>query len=162
MTGPPSPGRNPHNHPIGDDRGQALRLILINLRKIPGTEAVRFQESGTGVDQEVRGEFNTDVFADGVIEAGEASVKVNWWPLDGDEKYWYQIHYSDSTGFDCGWHRQQNDHVDGLDHYQERESPDDEYTYYPFSPSFDHPVGLLWEVVNGRLVERVTMRYGDE
>lgn len=162
MPGPRSPGRNPHNHPIGNDRDQALHLMLINLRKIPGTESVRFEDSGTGVDKEVRGEFNTDVFANGVIEAAEASVKVNWWPLDDEDKYWYQFHYTDSTGFDCGWHRQKNDHVDGLDHYQERESVDQEYEYYQFFPSFEHPVGLLWEIVDGRLVKRLKMRYDDE
>lgn len=162
MSPPPTPGRNPDTHQIGYDRDQALHQMLINLRKIPGIQTVRFEESGTGVDRELQADFNTDVFEDGIIVAAEASVKVNWWPLDDEDRYWYQFHYSDSTGFDCGWHRQQNDHVEGLDHYQERESPDDEYDYYPFSPSYRNPVGLTWEILDGRLIERLKMRYGDD
>ena len=160
MSGPPSPGRNPYDHLIGDDRNQVLHTVHLNLRKVPGTKAVRYEESGTGVEKQVVADFDTDVFADGVIQAEGASIEVNWWPLEeSPDRYWYKFHYYDSTGFDCGWHRQENDHVDGLDHYQERESPDAEYEYAVFDPARSHPLSLLWEIVSGRLVSRLEIRY---
>jgi len=162
MNGPPTPGGGPYDHPIGDDRNQVLRLMAVDLKKVPGVEAVRFEDSSTGVEQELVADVDTDIFANSVIDADEASITINWWPLHDEDKHWYQFHYHDSSGFDCGWHRQQNPHVEELNHYQERASPDEEYEYYQFDSEHSHPIGLLWEIVAGRLESRVEIRYGDD
>lgn len=160
MERPPGEGRNPYKFPIGDDRNQIQRSLLRNLRKVPGVENVRYEESGTGVEYQVVGEIDTAIYADGLITCETASVTANWWPLDDDtDEHWYKFHYFESSGFDCGWHRQTNDHVSGLDHYQERESPEDEYEYYEFHPAHRNPVGLLWEIVGDRLEDRLIMRH---
>lgn len=57
----------------------------------------------------------------------------------------FKIHYSESSGFDCGVHLEPNPHVDGHLHYQERASPTDEYDYDEVSLAATAPVGVLWE-----------------
>ena len=84
------------------------------LEKFP-EPVVRFEESGTGVEYQVFADINTAIFAEGGIKSEEASVTVNWWPLhDQDDRSWYNFHYYDSSGFDCGWHRHENEHIDGI------------------------------------------------
>lgn len=104
--------------------------------------------------------MNTAIFADGVVPGEESTLQVNWWPQP-EEDDWFQIHYADATGFDCGWHRQVNDHVDGLDHFQQREDSSAEYEYHSVSFGANNPVGTLWEVVDERLVDRVTDHYSE-
>lgn len=99
------------------------------------------------------------IFADGVISADEAYVQINWWPQPDGEAIWFQIHYIESSGFDCGWHRHANDHVDRLDHFQERESPEEGYRYREVSFEAENPIGILWEVVDERLQDRLRQRY---
>ncbi|MDR5656680.1 hypothetical protein RH831_05740 [Halodesulfurarchaeum sp. HSR-GB] len=161
MPAPPTPGRNPFDHPIGGTRERALTAMATNLRKIPGTTNVRFESSTTGVDEELVGELDPNIYGDGILDVAAATVTLNWWPQPDSDAYWYRIHYHDSSGFDCGWHRHENDHVDGLDHYQERDSPDEDYVYYPFEPEYTNPIGLVWEIVDGRLSTRLEMRYGE-
>jgi len=85
-----------------------------NLKRVPGLVDTRFEKSGTGAGLQLRAEVDTTVFADGVIDADGAYVQINWWPQAGENgEDWYQIHYTDSTGFDRGWHRQPNEHVEG-------------------------------------------------
>lgn len=158
MTEPPEPGGNSYERVLGTRRNRIQNQLYENLKKVPGIEEVRYQESGTGIDHDIVGVIDTQIFADGVIEADESWVKVNWWPQP-DGQSWFQIHYVEENGFNCGWHRQENNHVDGLDHYQEEEPSTDEVTYEPVNFEFDRPVGLLWEIVNGRLVERLKERY---
>jgi len=132
-----------------------------NLKRVPGLVDTRFEKSGTGAGLQLRAEVDTTVFADGVIDADGAYVQINWWPQAGENgEDWYQIHYTDSTGFDRGWHRQPNEHVDGLDHYQERSASDVEYEYEPVIIDAENPVGILWEIVSGRLVDRLHHHYG--
>jgi hypothetical protein len=59
----------------------------------------------------------------------------------------FKIHYSESSGFDCGVHLEPNPHVDGHLHYQERTSPTDEYDYDGVSLTATAPVGVLWEAL---------------
>jgi hypothetical protein len=61
---------------------------------------------------------------------------------------YYTLHYSESDGFDCGFHCESNPHVDGLLHYQERDDTDDEYTYGPVSFDARSVSGLLWEMMD--------------
>jgi hypothetical protein len=57
----------------------------------------------------------------------------------------FKIHYSESSGFDCGVHLEPNPHVDGHLHYQERAAPTEEYDYDDVSLAATAPVGVLWE-----------------
>jgi hypothetical protein len=159
MNGPPKPGRNPHDHPLGRLRDRAHQQLHSNLKKVPGIEQVRFEESGTGVEYQIGADVNTDVFASGEIPSDEASLKVNWWP-QADKEAWFEFHYWDGTGYDCGWHREPNDHVDGLAHFQERESAGNDYEYEPFSVGQDVPVGILWTIADEKLVKHLLERYG--
>lgn len=59
----------------------------------------------------------------------------------------FKIHYSESSGFDCGVHLEPNSHVDGHLHYQERTSPTDEYDYDDVSLAATAPVGVVWEAL---------------
>jgi len=59
----------------------------------------------------------------------------------------FKIHYSESSGFDCGVHLEPTPHVDGHLHYQERASPTDEYDYDDVSLAATAPVGVLWETL---------------
>ncbi len=159
MDESPGSGRDPFERAVGRARKRIQRRLYRNLKRVPGITDVRFEESGTGIGRQIRGAADTRVFASGVIPDG-ASLQVNWWPRRDSDPNRFQIHYADGTGFDCGWHRQENDHVDGLDHYQQRESPEEEYTYEPVTFESNTPVGILWEVVDERLVERLQARYG--
>ncbi|CCQ32664.1 hypothetical protein HTIA_0519 [Halorhabdus tiamatea SARL4B] len=66
----------------------------------------------------------------------------------------YVFHYSDDTGFDCGWHREPNPHVDGKLHYQERSSAES-YQYESVSFSAETPPRILWTVLD-RLTDRLS------
>jgi hypothetical protein len=68
---------------------------------------------------------------------------------------YYTIHYSEPSGFDCGYHCEPNPHIDGLLHYQERDDVDDRYTYEPASFDARSVSGLLWEVMDA-LADRLS------
>lgn len=160
MTGPSDGGRNPYRFPAGRRRSRAHRRLSKNLKRIPGIDSVHYDRSEVGVEHEIVGEVNTDVFANAVVSCKEASVKVNWWSHVEDDPPWFQFHYWDESGFDCGWHRQPNDHVDGLEHYQERVDPGESYRYESVEFESENPIGLLWEIVDGRLPDRLRSHFG--
>jgi hypothetical protein len=56
--------------------------------------------------------------------------------------------YSESSGFDCGWHLEPNPQVSRHLHSQERESPDETYAYDEFTLTATSVVGVLWEVLD--------------
>lgn len=156
MNGPPDPSPPDHHHPVGDERSQIQTSLLNNLKKVPGIENTRYGESEQGVEYVIVAEINTDIYADGTIDADAAKILVNWWPVHDDEnRHWFQFHYSDTSGFDCGFHRQENSHVDGLNHYQERDHPDSEYEYHELRLRHENPVGVLWEIIGTRLQRRL-------
>ncbi|MFB6081200.1 MAG: hypothetical protein ABEJ67_00120 [Halanaeroarchaeum sp.] len=128
------------------------------LQKVPGIENVHLERAQ--VEYQICADADTAIYADGAIDAADASVQINWWPEHDDTAAdWYQFHYYDSAGFDCGWHRHANDHVDGLAHYQERSSDDADYDYYPTDLDYDNPTGILWETIGDRLPARLKHRY---
>lgn len=159
MNGPPDPGRNPFDHAVGRVRNRIQNRVFENLKRIPGIIEVRWETSGTGIGHQIRGDVETRMFANGCIPTDDAYLQVNWWPQSAGDDNWFQIHYTDATGFDCGWHRQKNDHVDGLDHYQERDNPDADYEYEPVAFDAENPIGILWETVDERLTRRLCTRY---
>lgn len=74
---------------------------------------------------------------------------------------YYTVHYSEPSGFDCGFHCEPNPHIDGLLHYQERDEVDDCYTYEPASFDARSVSGLVWEVMDG-LANRLSILDGPE
>lgn len=130
----------------GQQRHRILRELQRELERHPAVEHV----VGTpeGKFRELRASLDPTMF--GVPEE-TATLRVTWWPApDGPE---YAFHYSESSGFDCGWHKEPNPHVDGTLHYQERNSPDDDYQYEPVSFAATTPPRILWTILD-RLGER--------
>lgn len=60
----------------------------------------------------------------------------------------FAFQYSESSGFDWGWHLEPNPHVSGHLHYQERDAPDGEYSCREFTLTATSAVGVLWEVLD--------------
>lgn len=73
---------------------------------------------------------------------------------DPSELAYFVFHYHDSTGQDFGWYRKPNPHVDGLEHYQERTAPTDDYEYRSVHFESVTPIALLWDVL-GRIEQRI-------
>lgn len=89
------------------------------------------------------------------LDVDDAGLRIAWRPRpDPDEPAYFVFHYHDSSELDFGWHREPNPHVDGLAHYQERSSPDDEYEYEPVDFDSLVPVALCWDIL-GRIEERL-------
>lgn len=85
------------------------------------------------------------------IDADDAGLRIAWGPRpDPSELAYFMFHYHDSTGLDFGWYREPNPHVDGLEHYQERNTPSADYEYRAASLESSTPVTLLWDVL-GRI-----------
>jgi len=93
-------------------------------------------------------------------DAAEASLRITWQPnptfppgtsLEDRQRTSltanFVFHYSESTGFDCGYHLEPNPHVTGHLHYQERDAPEENYTYETFTLTASSPVGVLWELL---------------
>lgn len=135
---------------LGQERHRILRELQRELRRHPGVEAVRGVPDGRF--RELRAQLDSSAFG---RDAHRASLRVAWWHAPDDPEFVF--HYSESSGFDCGWHRAPNPHVDGKCHYQERGSPGDAYDYEEFSPPTMVPTRLLWTVLDrlaGRLQQR--------
>ena len=158
MSGPAEPFPFADREPRGGKRGRILGIIRDELRKVPSTEIVTYALTRTGIDIQVGATFDLSIFIDGHINAEKAKLYVNWW-VHPNEKDRFRFHYTDTTGFDCGWHRQENEHVDGLDHYQERDDSEDEYKYEPIEFDQNNPTGLVWEIAVDRLESRLRKRY---
>lgn len=134
-----------------DAPGRERHRILRELQRELGRHPVVHRVTGTPDEayRELRAALDTAVLG---VDAREATLRVTWWPDPDDPEY--AFHYSDDTGFDCGWHREPNPHVDGKLHYQERTSPDEPYEYEPVSFAADTPPRTLWTVLD-RLTDRL-------
>jgi len=131
----------------GRERHRILRELRRELERHPAVRRV----TGSPDDRyrELRATLDSGVLG---ADDEEATLRVTWWPAPDDPEY--AFHYSDDTGFDCGWHREPNPHVDGKLHYQERPSPDESYRYEPVSLSAETPPRVLWTVLD-RLADRL-------
>lgn len=132
---------------FGRKRHRILRELHRELERHPAVQRVtgrpddRYRELRATLDPVILG-----------VEADDATLRVTWWPASDDPEY--AFHYSDDSGFDCGWHREPNPHVDGKLHYQERPSAEEPYAYESVSFSADTPPRILWTVLD-RLTERL-------
>lgn len=87
---------------------------------------------------------------------GSRRHRIDWRPRHDPADFAnFVVHYYESTGVDFGWHREPNPHVDGLAHFQTRNSQDEEYEYEPAYFVSDSPVELHWVIV-ARLERRVS------
>jgi hypothetical protein len=132
---------------LGQKRHRILRELQRELRRHPAVQRV----TGSPDDKyrELRATLDTAVLG---ADADEATLRVAWWPAPDDPEY--AFHYGDDTGFDCGWHREPNPHVDGKLHYQERSSPAEPYEYESTSFAAGTPPRILWAVLD-RLTDRL-------
>jgi hypothetical protein len=133
--------------PFANDRHRILRAVIDALRRHPVVTDARGQPPSTFT--EVSATLAPRRWGH---DATDATLRVTWQPLDPPE---FAFHYSEG-GFDCGWHREPNPHVDGDDHYQERVG-DEAYRYEPVSFEGETAPELTWEIME-RLRQRLDRR----
>lgn len=132
----------------GYDAGAASHDILLELRRNAGRHPGVTEAHGVPDGQFTRVQATLDptVFG-GSAQSG--SFTIRWFAGEAPtERAEFSFHYSEPSGFDCGWHCEPNPHVNGWEHYQERETPAEEYTYESVSFGSEHPVRVLWEVLD--------------
>jgi hypothetical protein len=153
--------RNQKKSNTGQERHRALRELRSELARHPAVLTVAGKPAGSGEYRELRAVLNPAAFE---RTADDASLRVTWisdlspGPEVSDRssdrwlrtpiRAYYTLHYSESSGFDCGFHCEPNPHVDGLLHYQERSNPNEKYTYEPVSFEARSLSALLWELMD--------------
>ena len=141
---------------VSGRRARVMDQLQKNLNHHPATTTVTLEPTRDGRDRQYVAQLATDILAEGVVDAESAKLILNWWthPVGYDDQF--KFHYVESTGYDCGWHRQPHpEEVEiPFEHFQQRASPDDEYEYYAVSFQEETPVGLFWEITTTRL-ERI-------
>ncbi|MEF8757404.1 MAG: hypothetical protein V5A33_04115 [Halobacteriales archaeon] len=125
------------------------------VRHHPAVDTATGARGDAGRFRELEVEFDPLILG---VDADRAALRIEWRPRpDPTRPGHFVFHYHDSTGRDFGWHREPNPHVDGLEHYQERDSPDGGYRYEPARFDSDSPVDLLWTIL-GRVERRLPDR----
>ena len=143
----------------GSDRHRILRELGSELARHPAVRSVEGKPP-EGY-RELRATLDPSWFG---RAAGTASLRVTWIPDPSPDpeasdrandtwirtpiRAYYTLHYSESDGFDCGFHCEPNPHVDGLLHYQVRGDENDTYAYERISFDAHSVTGLLWEMMD--------------
>lgn len=141
----------------GYDPGQASHAALLEIRRTLRRHPTVLDARADPPTQltQVRADLDPRVLG-GTSEWG--SLTVRWYAGESaDASPAFVFHYSDDSGFDCGWHYEPNPHVDGWGHFQERESSDEEYSYEPVTFGSELPVRVCWEVME-RVENRLEAR----
>lgn len=142
-------------------RSRIFDRMRINLNHHPAIETVVVRPTRDKKDRKLVADFNTHILVDGLMDAEEARLEINWWthPIGIDDQF--KFHYIESSGYDCGWHRQPhpNEPEIPFDHFQQRASSEHDYQYQGVDFQEDTPIGLLWEVTNTRLPRIIRARY---
>lgn len=142
----------PPGEPPADRRHRTLTELKRAIARHPAVDLATGVRSDAGRFRELDIAFDPLILG---VDAERAGIRIEWRPRpDPAEPAYFVFHYYDSTGRDLGWHREPNPHVDGLEHYQERDSSGSEYEYEPARFESQSPVDLLWDVL-GRIEERV-------
>lgn len=132
----------------GDDPSQtaheALRQIRAELLRHPAITTVEGIPREP-LHKELRAEVNPLLIGS---DAPEGTLTVRWFTGDPDDPTRFKFHYADDSGFDCGWHHHEQNHVDGFGHYQERASQSSDYTYNEFEFNSTEPSRVVWEVLD--------------
>lgn len=142
--------------PAGDSQAERRHRTLTELKRTvrhhPAVDVAAGVESDDGRFRELEVAFDPHILG---VDAATAKLRIEWRPRpDPSEQAYFVFHYADSTGRDFGWHREPNPHVDRLEHFQERHSPDAEYEYEPAYFDSQSPIDLLWNIL-GRIENRV-------
>lgn len=136
------------------DPGEASQTVLLELRRTVERHPAVLQARGDPPGQFTRVQTDLDPHMLGA-SAEKGTLTIRWYAGETpDDPPEFAFHYSDRSGFDCGWHHEPNPHVEGVAHYQERETADTEYTYKATSFESDQPVRILWDVLK-RLQDRL-------
>jgi len=120
---------------------EALRQIRDQLRRHPMITAVDGLPHDT-LHTELRANVEPSSIG---IDAPDGTLTVRWFVSAPTEPVRFTFHYSDESGFDCGWHHHEQDHVDGLGHYQQRTA--ETYTHEEFTFGSKEPSRVVWEVL---------------
>ena len=120
---------------------EALRQIREQLTRHPLITSVEGLPHDT-LYKELRADVDPSFIG---TETPSGTLTVRWFVGGPTDPVRFTFHYSDESGFDCGWHHHEQDHVDGWGHYQQRESKD--YTYEPFQFGSKEPARVVWEVL---------------
>ena len=148
VVGDGPPGDSP-----AERRHRTLAELQRTVRHHPAVEVATGARGDEGRFRELEVTFDPLIL--GVV-AAHAALRIDWRPRpDPTEPSYFVFHYYDSAGRDFGWHREPNPHVDGLEHFQERNPPKREYVYESTSFDSDSPVGLCWDIL-GRIEETVS------
>lgn len=123
---------------------EALRQIREELRRHPAITSIEGLPHDT-LHKELRANVEPAYIG---AKAPRGTVSVRWFVGDPSDRPRFSFHYADETGFDCGWHHHEQDHVDGWGHYQERASDSEPYTYAEFQFGSEEPARVVWEVLD--------------
>lgn len=138
----------------GYDPGEASHAVLLELRRTVERHPAVLHARGDppGLFTRVQADLDPRVLG---ADAEEGTLSIRWYSgATPDDPLEFAFHYSDDSGFDCGWHNEPNPHVEGWAHYQERDAVDADYAYERTSFGSDHPVRILWDVLD-RLHDRL-------
>ena len=120
---------------------EALRQIREELGRHPAISNVE----GDTLHTEIRGDVDPVYFG---ADAPDGTLTVRWFVGEPGDPLRFTFHYADESGFDCGWHHHEQDHVDDWGHYQERASEGEPYTYEVFRFGSGEPARVVWEVLD--------------
>ncbi len=120
---------------------EALRQIREQLTRHPLITSVEGLPHDT-LYKELRADVDPSIIG---TETPSGTLTVRWFVGDPTDPTRFTFHYSDESGFDCGWHHHEQDHVDGLGHYQKREGGN--YLYEAFQFGSKEPARVVWEVL---------------
>ena len=135
---------SPNAYDSAEASHRALRVIRQELERHPAIEVAQ----GFPPDAHASVEATLNP-AQLKTTAGEASLTVRWFAGESpDDPPQFSIHYSDDTGFDCGWHHEPNPHVEGWGHYQERPDAETAYAYESYSFGSKIPTRVVWEILS--------------
>ena len=123
---------------------EALRQIREELTRHSGISNVEGLPHDT-LHTEVRGDVDPMYFG---VDSPDGTLTVRWFVGEPGDPPRFEFHYADESGFDCGWHHHEQDHVDGWGHYQERASEGEPYTYEAFEFGSTEPARVVWEVLD--------------
>jgi len=141
----------------GYEPGRASHTVLLELRRTVARHPAVQHASGDPPGQFTRVVATLAPTHLG-SEAAEATLTIRWYAGESvDAPPEFAVHYSDSSGVDCGWHHEPNPHVDSWAHYQERSATGEDYEYESISFNSLQPVPVLREIL-ARLEERLSSR----
>jgi len=83
------------------------------------------------------------------------------WRFDGSEQY-YRIHYADpNTGFNCGWHRDEDHPNLGSVHFQYEHPGTGEQDHEPATFQKTIPTEILWTALDRLFEDRIPALVGE-